>query len=204
MRLKWILITLSAIAVIVVVSSLYLITLWGAYSRHWEGPAMMTIANVLPIPAARFSGQPIRLSDYLRDVRSIETFLSSEDAKQQGLARPLTMEDRKQALDRLLKEQAIEELAYIRKVDVTPSEIDEAMAVEFNTEGAQEQDFEQFLQSTYGWSIEDFKQHVVRPALLTRKLAASYAVDHGNDPQALERYLEERITRPDVIRYIRF
>lgn len=203
MKHNWLLLTIIATGVAAVLAVVSLVFMWGAYNQHWEGPVVGAVARVFPVPAARFAGRPVLLRDYLRDVRSIETFLHSEEAEQQGLARVLTNEDRKQALERLLKELALEELASIRKVEITDEEMNQAIALEFNTTGAQEQDFEAYLVTTYGWTLDDFKAHVVRPALLTRRLAASYASDHGNDPLAIETYLDERITRSDVVKYVK-
>jgi parvulin-like peptidyl-prolyl isomerase len=204
MKQNWILITIIATGALVFIAVISLIFMWGVYNRHWEGPIVGTVVSVVPMPAGRLAGQPALVRDYMRDVRSIEKFLSSEEAKQQGVARAITMEDRKQALERLLKELALEELAFIRKIEITDEQMNEAIALEFNPEGAQEQEFEAHLMETYGWTLDDFKSHVVRPALLTRHLAASYASDHGNDLGALETYLEERVSRLDVIRYIKF
>lgn len=204
MKVNWIFIAIIATGIAAFLAIISLIFMWGVYNRHWEGPIVGTVVSIVPMPAGRLAGQPVLVRDYMRDVRSIEKFLGSEEAEQQGLAREMTMEDRKQALERLLKELALEELAFIRKIEITDEQMNEAIDVEFNPEGAKEQEFEAYLMDTYGWSLDDFKSHVVRPALLTRHLAASYASDHGNDLGALETYLEERISRLDVIRYIKF
>jgi len=204
MKPNWILIAIIATGIAAVLAVVSLIFMWGVYNRHWEGPIVETVVSVIPMPAGRLAGQPVLVKDYLRDVRSISLFLASEEAKQQGVDRSITIEDRKQAFERLLKELALEELAYIRKIEITDEQMNEAIALEFNPQGAQEQEFEAYLKETYGWELDDFKSHVVRPALLTRHLAASYASDHGNDLNALEAYLDERITRADVVRYIKF
>lgn len=177
---------------------------WGVTSRHWEGPVVTAVAEVVPIPIARFAGQPILLRNYLRDVHSIEIFLASDDAKAEGIERGITDVDRKQVIERLLKERALEELAVIRNVTLTDEQVNQALAREFNPQGAKEQDFAAFIEETYGWSLEDFTSHIVRPALLTRYLAASFASDHGGDTDALDTYIEQRLQKPDVIRYMKF
>jgi hypothetical protein len=204
MKPNWILVAIIATGAAAILAVVSLTFMWGVYNRHWEGPVVAMVADIFPLPAGRLAGRAVLVRDYLRDVRSIELFLTSDDAKKQGVDRAITMEDRKQAFDRLLKELALEELAGIRKVEITDDQMNEAIAREFNTTGAKEQEFEAYLEKTYGWNLDDFKAHVVRPALLTRQLAASYASDHGDDLNAIEDYLDERITRQDVIRYIKF
>ena len=52
--------------------------------------------------------------------------------------------------------------------------------------------------------MDDLKTHLVRPILLERKIAASYAADHNNDLNALQQYLDDRLKQKDVVRYVKF
>jgi parvulin-like peptidyl-prolyl isomerase len=151
------LVLIACAGALTAVAAACLLFFWGAYVKHMEGPAVRAVAGALPVPAARFAGHSVLLRDYLRDVRSIGTFLASEEAKKQGLNRAMTDADREQALERLLKELALEELAYKRKVEVTDEEVQDALMREFNPQGSMEQDFESLIMQTYGWTLDDFK-----------------------------------------------
>lgn len=177
--------------------------LWGMYYQHWDNAIVARLAESMPIPAARIGDRTILYRTYLRDVRSVETYLSSPEAKDQHLTRPLVNDDRKNVLERLIREAALEDLAIARKVEVSDAQMNVAFA-EFSAGATTTQDLEALLRDNFGWTIDDLKSHLIRPALLTRLLAASYAVDHGNDPNALEKYLDERVQRPDVVRYVKF
>jgi len=180
------------------------ILVYGAYHFGWENGMVRSFADMLPVPAARFAGKPILLRDYFHNVDSIRIYLASADAKNQGLARAMTNDDRKQVLERLITERAVDELAASRRISVTDQEVDQAIQTEFNNTGKSNDQLAQFIRDTFGWSMDDFKIHLVRPILLERKIAASYASDHNNDLNAVQTYLQDRLSKKDVVRYIKF
>jgi len=194
----------AAIAIIGVAAIVSLVYLVGVYRMHWENPIAVSIAKSFPVPAARIAGRPILLRDYYRDLNAIKVYLSSEEAISQQIARDVTMSDRKQVLERLLNEAALDELASLRNVVLDENELDKMIDQEFNASGTTRGDLSAYIQKTYGWTYDDFKAHIARPALLTRYLMASFAADHEDDPVALASYIEERLKRPDIVRYIRF
>jgi hypothetical protein len=178
---------------------------WHAvYVRHWEDPIVMRVAEVVPIPAARFAGTMIPLREYLADVESLKTYLASEEAVQISAKRDVRDDDREQALERLLREAAIQEMAKERKIALTDEEVQMAIQSEFMAAGGDQSAFETYLKETFRWTLEDFEKHIVRPVLFERKLAASYAEDHGGDLQAVQTSIDDRIEKEDVIRYIKF
>jgi hypothetical protein len=177
---------------------------FGAYRMGWENDMVRGLAGIAPVPAASFAGKPISLRDYFHDVDSIRTYLASADAKSQGLARAMTSDDKRQVLERLLEEAAINELAFSRRVTVSDDEVNQAIQQQFNTTGKSDAQLTQFVHDTFGWSMDDLKMHLVRPILLERKIAASYAADHNNDLNALQQYLDERLKKKDVVRYVKF
>lgn len=178
---------------------------WHAvYVRHWEDPIVMRVAEVIPLPVARFNGSPILLREYLADIESLKTYLSSAEAKEANLSRAITDEDRKQALERLLREAAIQEMATERNITLSDEEIQMAVQSEFMATGGDQAAFETYLEEIFHWTLQDFEKHIVRPVLFERKLATSYAEDHGDDLQALQTFIDERIAKEDVARYVKF
>lgn len=174
------------------------------YIRHWEDPIVMRIAEVVPLPVARFNGSPILLREYLADVESLKTYLSSAEAKEANLSRAITDEDRKQVLERLLRESAIQEMATERNITLSEEEIQMAIQSEFMATGADQAAFEAYLEEIFHWTLEDFEKHVVRPVLFERKLATSYAEDHEGDLQAVQASIDDRIEKGNAVRYVKF
>ena len=204
MRPKWIIASIVGIAAVSVIALCCVIFLIGVYRWHWETPFAVSVANALPIPAANFAGHPVLLRDYYRDVKAVKTYLSSDEAKSQGIARSVTDADRKQVLERLIAEDAINEAASLRNITIKDGELDQLIDSQFNASGTTRGDLEKYIQTNYGWTFDDFKMHIARPALLTRYLTASFAVDHPNQQDALNQYMIERMKRSDVVRYLTF
>lgn len=178
---------------------------WHAvYVRHWEDPIVMRVAEAIPLPAARFNGSPVLLREYLADIESLKTYLSSAEAKEANLSRAITDEDRKQVLERLLREATIQEMATERNITLSDEEIQMAIQSEFMATGADQAAFEAYLDEIFHWTLEDFEKHVVRPVLFERKLATSYAEDHGDDLQAVQAFIDDRIEKGNVVRYVKF
>lgn len=201
-RSRWILLAaLGAIVIAALVACC--VFLWNVYYAHAEGPFVMRVAQAVPIPAARVGNRTVLLREYLKDVKSIELFLSSDEAASQGQKRAILNEDRENALERLVREEILEELAVARSVEITDEQMN-AVVSELNISTTNTRAFEEFIAKNYGWNMDDFRSHVVRPVVLTRLLTESYAADHDGDLTALTTYVEERLTRPDVVRYVKF
>jgi hypothetical protein len=202
-RSRWLIPGLLCMGLLSILGIVSVVFLWGVYYQHWSGPAIVRAAQLLPIPAGKVGDRTVLLRDYLKDVSSIERYLSSEEATAQNLRRPVTDDDRKNALDRSLRVEALEELGDARGVTVTDQQM-QALMNEMNVTATSTADFSDFIAKNYGWTMEDFQSHLARPLILTRLLAPAYAADHGGDPNALEDYLTDRLSRPDVVKYVKF
>lgn len=175
----------------------------GAYYLHWEGGIVRVAADALPIPAATLGKRTVRLRDYLDEVHSVKTYLTSPEAEIDGQVRAVTLNDKQEVLERLLQEQALKEIAEVRNIQVTEQQMQAAMS-EIAVTSTSTEAFAAFLQENFAWTLDDFKTHMVEPAILKSLLEESYAADHGNDLSAFDAYLAERLGRNDVIRYVKF
>jgi hypothetical protein len=204
---KWFLPSAIAVITLFVIGIVVAVFLWGLYYRQWDNTFVTRVTGVIPVPAARIASHTITYREYLDGVHAVKKFLASPEAKaeadQGGMNRTMTGEDRKNVLERLLGEAALNEIADARKVTVT-TEQEQTVLDMFNTSGSSTQEIADMLQRIYGWTIDDFKLHIVRPLLLTRSLEASFAADHGGDTNAFTAYIEDRLTKSDVVRYIKF
>lgn len=201
-RTRWVIIS-SAFAAVFVALAASAVFLWGVYRAHWEGPFITTVADAIPIPAARVGSHSISLHEYFSSLRSVNQYLNSEEAAAQGQKRPMNDDDRKSALERLIQEAALAELAASRGVSVTADQ-EQAVLAELDVTATSTDAFQQYIQTNYGWNMEDFKAHIIRPLVLTRVLGASFAADHNGDVNALSSYITDRIQKPDVVRYVAF
>ncbi|MEK7655865.1 MAG: hypothetical protein AAB386_04265, partial [Patescibacteria group bacterium] len=60
------------------------------------------------------------------------------------------------------------------------------------------------LLKNFGWDEENFRQEVLKPALLEQHVGAALAQEKQGDLNALQTYMTERLAKPDVVRYLRF
>jgi hypothetical protein len=200
---KWFFPSAIGVAVLFVIGIVSAVFLWGLYYKQWDNAFVMRVTAAIPIPAGRVASHAVTYREYLDGVHSVEKYLASSEAKAAGINHTMTSDDRKNVLDRLLSEQALNELAASRKVTVTGDQ-EQTVINTFNSSGSSTKEIADMLQRIYGWTIQDFKTHIVRPLLLSRTLAASFAVDHGGDQNALATYMDERLKKPDVVRYVKF
>jgi hypothetical protein len=190
---------------LLIVLSSSVVFLWGVYNKHWENGVATSVANALPIPAAKVGSRTVLLRDYFDGLTSLRVYLSFSEQALAQAQRPSTVsdDDRKNILERLIQEQVLEEVAATRNVTASDAQID-AIMNELNVTATSTASFEDFIAKNYGWSVADFKRHIARPLVLTRLLSTSFAADHGGDAEALTTYLMERSQHSDVVRYIKF
>lgn len=174
------------------------------FVRHAEGSTVRKIADVLPIPAAKLGTRTILYREYLKDRDTARTFLASPAAKEQNVSLPSPEEVDRNLLEKLLTQNALEELAVQRSITVTEEDLRAFFADVVSAASGTTPDVGVFLLQNFGWSESDFRAKVLRPALLESRLQAALAQEQAGDQSALAVYLEQRMKQPDVVRYLRF
>lgn len=206
MNVKKLIMILGGLIVAIVIAVGFSVLLWGVYIQRWDTPFTRAVVSIIPVPVARVGNTSIPLSRYYKDVDSLKMYFASEDAKSAGVdASQFGDVERKQAMERLIEEAAIQEMAAIKKVSVSDKDIESAIDTQFVSPSSTRQDLENNIKKNYGWSMQDFREHIVRPILLERKLAE---LANPEDPQTgmtdVIADLSARITEPDVVRYVKF
>ena len=169
-----------------------------------DAPYLRRTVRILPIPAARVGSRFVLYREYLAHLDAAERFLSGPAARAQGLPATVTADIRLRVLDQTLRIAAVEELSRAAGLVVTPLDVDrtyEDLVARAGTSTTPEE-IRQFLDVQFGWDEASFKRYVVRPALLEDALRQKKARE-TQDPQAFDRDLETRLSKPDVVRYVR-
>jgi hypothetical protein len=192
------------ISVIVVISAIGAGMAWAVFVRHSENPVVKIVANVMQIPAAKIGKKTILYSDFIKSKDTLDFFLKSEAAKQQGIATPMDSSVEKNVLEKLINQAALEELADERKISISDSELRAFFTDVIAAASSTTPDVGVYLLENYGWTEEDFRQNVLKPALLEQRLGVELVKEKQGDPNALALYLEERLKKNDVVRYLRF
>jgi len=133
------------------------------------------VTQVLPFPVAKAGSDYVAYENYLFELRHYIHYYQSQqkldfasDSGKQQLA-----ESKKRALERVVNDAYIKQLAEKHKISVSNREVDDQIAIVRNQNrlGGSEQAFEDVLKDYWGWSIDDFKRSL-RQQLLTQKLLA--------------------------------
>lgn len=177
---------------------------WAVSVKHSQHAVIRKMADVLPIPAAKLGEKKLLYRDFLRARDTLRTFLSSSAAKEQEIQVPLDAALEKNVLEKMLTQAALEELAAQKNVTVSDTELRQTFSEVIAAASSTTPDVSVYLLENFGWNEEDFRQQVLRPALLEERLAVALRDEQQGDPNALGMYLEKRLQEEDVVRYLRF
>jgi len=174
------------------------------YVGRSDGPIVHAIIRTVPVPAARVGEHTILYSEYLEELDTMRTFLASEAAKEQGIEISFDATLEENIYEKLVNAAALEDVAQRYEISVTDVELlgffDEVAQAASSTQT----DIGTYLLETYGWNEEEFRQNVLRPALLEQKISAQLAATDPNNPDALALLISQRLSEDDVKRYVRF
>jgi hypothetical protein len=177
----------------------------GILFHQWDSSSARAMARFFHIPAARVGDATISYDEYLLQVDARQRILSGPAARAQGMPTELTPEMKELALDSLLRVKIVNEFAAQRNIQVTPIDVSRAydgLVAQAGTSTTPEM-VHDFLRDQFGWSEEEFKLHVVRPALLEDELRSALLKENPDDANLLDKMIQERYASKDVKKYLR-
>ena len=160
---------------------------FGIYRWGWHGGVTRIVTTVLPYPAAIVDGAVIRYGDFEDNVAVLERFYETERKRAPaGSVIPDGAEIRKRVLDRMIRDRLAENLASRYGVDIGSSDVTKAYESSILDQSARgntaarakaELQAEESLDTLYGLSKSQFKDHMLRPFLVRQKLQEVLAKD---------------------------
>lgn len=131
------------------------------------------VTQVVPFPVAKSGSNYVSYENYLFELRHYMFFyrnqlkldFNSKAGKQQ------LKDYKKQALDKVVNDSYVKQLAKKNKVKVSAREVDDEIIIlrRQNRLGGSQQAYEDALHQNFGWSTDDFKR-VISQRLLEQKL----------------------------------
>lgn len=176
--------------------------IYGVYVKRGDNVVIRAIAGWLP--AARVGSRTISYAQFLDARDTIRIYFASKAAQQAGLAGPVTPEIEQNAFDRIIREAEDQELAEQRHVSVADEEVRTSFAELAAATSSTVPDVAGYLQDTFHWNEEQFRNKVVRPALLEQRLAETFSSSTADQSGMFEAYLVQRLEKPDVKKYLKF
>ncbi|MBU1348956.1 SurA N-terminal domain-containing protein [Patescibacteria group bacterium] len=177
---------------------------YAVFVSRSESGWVRTVASALPIPAAKVGSRDILYRDFLKTRDTVKVFIASEAAKDQGLDVPFDVALETNVLEKLIRQAAVEEQAAEKGIEVTDSELRAFFSDVVAAASSTTPDVGVYLLENFGWNEEDFRQNVLKPALLEQRVGTALAEQTQGDTTAFAAWLEERLSRSDVVRYLRF
>jgi SurA-like protein len=175
--------------------------LYAVYIQRSDVRIVRSVASAFP--AARIGSRTVSYGDFLRSRDTLRIYLASEAAQESGLAQDMNPDVEKNALERLVREKALEEMAAEKNVVVPDEDVRASFAQLVLTTSSTIPNVAEYLEKTFHWTEEDFREHVMRPAILEERLAATLTSSTAEQPNVMDAYLRERLAKPDVKYYLK-
>lgn len=150
------------------------------YRFNTTSSFMYRVTQVVPFPVAKTGSRFVAYENYLFELRHYIYFYENQqkldfntEAGQQQLK-----EYKKRALEKVVNDAYVKELAKQNNVSVSNTEVDDQITLlrRQNRLGGSEQAYEDALKQNFGWTVNDFKR-VIRQRLLEQKVLAAIDTD---------------------------
>ncbi|MFH1565209.1 MAG: SurA N-terminal domain-containing protein [bacterium] len=140
------------------------------YIPKTESLPARKISKIISFPAIIINGKFISYNNYLKEVDTVDLFLTRQ--KRIGVIQeiPHRKQIRKEIANLLIRQEIIKNLADEYKISVSQKEIDDEIN-KIKEKSRSEESFEGMLKNLYGWSEEDFGNKVIQNYLLISKLS---------------------------------
>lgn len=163
-------VTLFTVAVV----AFFAYMLLSLYRYHTTSTFAYNVTRVLPFPVAKAGPNFVAYENYLFEVRRYMHYYETQqrvnfdDASGQEQLRNFE----KQALDTVIQDAFVKQLAETHEVTVSNVEVDEQVELmrSQNRLGGSEQVLEDVLREYWGWSVSDFKRQLHKELLAQKVL----------------------------------
>jgi hypothetical protein len=153
---------------------------------------------------AKIGNRTVSYAQFLDARDTLKVYFASSAAIQAGMTGPITTEIEKNAFDRIVRETEDQELAGQRHVSVTEDDVKKSFDELIASTSSTVPDVDKYLKETFNWNQSQFKDKVVRPAMLEQAIATSFSTSTDEQSALYEAYLTQRLTQPDVKIYLKF
>lgn len=152
---------------------------------------LYAVTQVIPFPVAKAGTRYVSYENYLFELRHYIHYYETQQKLDfnDNLGKQQLEDYKKRALDKVISDAYVKQLADKNKVSVTDDELNNQIALvrSQNRLGANEKGFEDVLRDNFGWSVNDFRREL-KTQMLAQKVVA--ALDTENRDRANEVYAQ--------------
>lgn len=148
------------------------------------------VSQVIPFPIAKAGPNFVAYENYLFEINHYTHYYENQqqldfdsDAGQRQL-----QEFKKRALDKVVNDAYIKEIANQRGISVSSQEVDDEIATVRNQNrlGSSDKEFEDVLKDFWGWSVDDFRRSLKQQILSQKVLSSLDSNTHDRANQAYD------------------
>jgi parvulin-like peptidyl-prolyl isomerase len=168
---KFILGILAGLAVIIIL--VLIITGVGIYKFKWDNSYSNGVAKIFPYPAALVNFKILSLNNFNEDLKTLNYYYKQQVALSASKIEIPPLEELKSnVLDRMINDEITAEAARYYNISVSNDEINS----EFDkvvAEAGSLDNVKKILNDLYQWGPDQFKEKVLKPFLVQKKLEAA-------------------------------
>jgi hypothetical protein len=193
----------AALLLVIILTAGAGLVIRGIYTAQSESATARFVAKTFSLPAASVNGKNIKYDRFLLTRDAVRRFINSEAGKVVGATMPPEKELNENILEQLIRQKLVDAIAAEKGLSISDEEVAQVFEeVASQAASSTDSDISQYLQDNYGWNEDNFREYVLRPALLEQKVAQE--VGSETDPYALENLLIANRQKPEVVVYLRF
>jgi parvulin-like peptidyl-prolyl isomerase len=158
------------------------------YKFKSDSKFLYHVTQVIPFPIARIGSDLVAYENYLFEVNHYahyyktqqELDLNSDQGRQQ------LAEFKKRALNKVITDAYVRDLAKQNKISVSDQEINDEITIlrSQNRLGASDKEFESVLKDFWDWSVKDFRRSLKQQILAEKVVSALDKDTHGRADKA--------------------
>lgn len=152
------------------------------------------VVRIIPYPAAVIGNTNfISISDVKSNLKAVRQFYESQDFSKAGLRVDFSTEDgakrlkikERDILNKMVEDRLIILMAKQNGIKISDSEVNDNVKRALSEYGNNEDDVQSKLSALYGWTMDDFKEKIVKPDLYRRQLEKIYQKEEQGNAEIL-------------------
>ena len=146
------------------------------YGLGPNNQVVSALVKIVPYPAVIVNWQLVNYADWQSQSKVLKNFYVNQAAANPNITVPADTDIQRHVLERMIEKVILEQQARHYKIQVNDQELDvymENLADELGSQAA----LETQIETLYQWSLETFKQEIVRPLILKTQLASAIVAD---------------------------
>jgi parvulin-like peptidyl-prolyl isomerase len=149
----------------------------GIYKFKWDNPYSNGVAKIFPYPAALVNFKVLSLNNFNEDLKTLNYYYKQQAALSASkIQTPPADELKTNVLDRMINDEITAEAANYYKINVSDDEVNSEFEKVVAEAGSLD-NVKKILNDLYQWGPDQFKEKVLKPFLVQKKLEVAVSND---------------------------